>query len=472
MSDSFVDLLLVRLGREEEKKKVLKLLITNLDLSVVEAENAVANSPAVIKEAVPMNEARIIQKDLYPYIDLLPRLEDGLDVNDETDAEDAEEEEEVKEVKEEKEETPEVDTSHTRTEDRPLDDYIITQPSLVDNTDYEPIETTSASEEIISTTRCHICGRTPTNGERLAPCRTCSQLTCRNCFDRIAHVCNHCAKDGKAIDRANEGMGTQVEKGLEFDTEEPVKETSGRSSNYLRIAAAVIFVFAIAALFYFMDPMNLFPDGQYSSVAEIEVINTDTTQQVVEDSTGVIEIAIDTTAAPADTLNADDPFGLQSIALPDGCIPDENPSPINYQRSVPREVYAEIPAEESEIIFGQLELIASSIPVVLDDGVFLVYHDTTSVLVVALLHPVETEVRIQLMREIAAWLIPTQIDQLVLIYRENRYQEAILFSLVQEAFPDVEGIFSPRQFQGILGYREDCWESITGPVTQWFSTIE
>ncbi len=42
---------------------------TNLDLSVTEAENAVSNSPSVIKEAVPMSEARIIQKDLYPYID-------------------------------------------------------------------------------------------------------------------------------------------------------------------------------------------------------------------------------------------------------------------------------------------------------------------------------------------------------------------------------------------------------------------
>ena len=47
MSESLVDLLLVRLGREEEKKKVLKLLITSLDLSVTDAENAVNNSPSV-----------------------------------------------------------------------------------------------------------------------------------------------------------------------------------------------------------------------------------------------------------------------------------------------------------------------------------------------------------------------------------------------------------------------------------------
>ena len=76
MSESLVDLLLVRLGREEEKRKGLKLLITSLDLSVSDAEDAVNNSPSVIREAVPMAEARIIQKDLYPYIDLLPRFDD------------------------------------------------------------------------------------------------------------------------------------------------------------------------------------------------------------------------------------------------------------------------------------------------------------------------------------------------------------------------------------------------------------
>ena len=76
MSESLVDLLLVRLGREEEKRKVLKLLVTSLDLSMSDAEEAVNNSPSVIREAVPMGEARAIQKDLYPYIDLLPRFDD------------------------------------------------------------------------------------------------------------------------------------------------------------------------------------------------------------------------------------------------------------------------------------------------------------------------------------------------------------------------------------------------------------
>ncbi len=464
MSDSLVDLLLVRLGREEEKKKVLKLLITSLDLSVTEAENAVSNSPSVIKEAVPMNEARIIQKDLYPYIDLLPRLEDEADMIDE---EEIEEIEELSEEELSEEELPEADIeAQTVVEEEDI--------SQTDNDD-ESILITSASEEIISTSRCHICGRTPTDGERLAPCRTCSELTCRNCFDRVAHVCSHCAKSGKTVERVNEGMGTEAEEGIEFDTEDTGKDNKGGGSYPLRIAVALIFVLILAAVFYFTDPMDIFSSSESSAVAtDTSTPDTVATDSIgIPDTTVVAEIAVDTTETPPDTLSVDDdPFGLQFIALPENCTPGENPQPVNFHLTSPRGVHAAIPAEESEILFGQLEVIASSIPVTVDDGAFLVYHDTTSVLVLVLLHPEETEVRIRLMREVAAWLIPTEIDQLILIYRENRYQDAIVFSLVQEAFPDVEGVLSPRQFQSILSYREDCWESISGPVTQWLSSME
>ncbi len=439
-------------------------------LSVIEAENAVKHSPSVIKEAVPMNEARIIQKDLYPYIDLLPRLEDEVDMIDEEDAG------EIEELPEANLEYSNIETPEGPEEDAPKKD---------DDAD-EPILITSASEEIISTTRCHICGRTPTNGERLAPCRTCSELTCRNCFDRIAHVCTHCSKEGKAIDRANEGITTDTEDGLEFDTEELHQENKEKESYFLRIAgAALVFVLALAVVFYFMDPMGLFSSDEESAPATgIAATETDTLSAVIEDSTATgitlpddstetVDVAMDTTITPPDTLRLnDDPFGLLFLALPENCIPGEHPVPFSFRLTSPRGVHAEIPAEESEILFDQLETIASSIPVTVDDGAFLLYHDTTSVLILVLLHPEETEIRIQLMREVATWLIPTEIDQLVLIYRENRYQDAILYSLVREAFPDVEGVLSPRQFQGILGYREDCWESISGPVTQWLSVLE
>ena len=74
--EPFVDLLLVRLGREEEKKRVSHLLMTSLQMTEGDALNAVENSPVVLREAVPMAEARDIQKKLYPFIDLLPRIDE------------------------------------------------------------------------------------------------------------------------------------------------------------------------------------------------------------------------------------------------------------------------------------------------------------------------------------------------------------------------------------------------------------
>ncbi len=487
MTDSFVDLLLVRLGKEEEKKKVLKLLIANLDLSVTEAESAVNNSPSVIREAVPMNEARVIQKDLYPYIDLLPRLED------ETIPEKTTDEEEVAEVKPDGLSVKDGKESPDPVVEENINDYADhdgEDESDVDvqvEEDEETIIITTASEEILSTSRCHICGRTPTDGERLAPCRTCSELTCRTCFDRIAHVCNHCANEGKTVDRVNEGMGTDTQEGLEFDTEEEHAEKAHeqKSATGRIVVAVVLFVLALAAVFYFLDPMGLFGEKVYAN--EVADAETDADSSAVEltsadsiivvldtpaDSTLIAEDLSDSTSSPVDPIEIEDPYSVMSLVLPANCTPGENSESISFHHTTPSDVDADIPVPESEFLFGQLELIASSIPIVVDDGVLLVYHDSTSVLVLVLLHPEETGARIELMREVALWLIPSEIDQLVVIYRENRYQNAIVLSLVQHAFPDVEGVLSPSQFQTFLGYRDDSWESIRGPVTQWLSNME
>jgi hypothetical protein len=478
MSDSFVDLLLVRLGREEEKKKVLKLLITSLDLSVTEAENAVNNSPSVIKEAVPMNEARVIQKDLYPYIDLLPRLEDEAGSSEESLSGVVLDSSGVTVEPEETETESEADTA-----EKPVDTQkreTVQQPAADEE---EPIVITSASEEIVSTARCHICGRTPTDGERLAPCKTCGQLTCRNCFDRVAHVCSHCASDGKSVDRPDKGVAAENREGLEFDTEQPVSEETGTGSTVLKTVVAVLLVFALAAVFYFIDPLNLFSTVTGNSTSPIGLASADTSGVADQDSitTGITASpdSTDTDGVPADMLSArgdslvvEDPFGLRFIALPDSCTPSENPLPISFQTSAPRNTDAEISEESSEVLFSKLELLASAIPVVVDDGAFLIYEDSTTVMVMVILHPEEAEVRIRLMRDAAAMLEPSNVDQLVLIYRENRYQEAVVYSLVREAFPEVAGILSPRQFQNIMGYRESCWESVSGPVALWLSAME
>ena len=472
MSDSFVDLLLVRLGREEEKKKVLKLLITSLDLSVTEAENAVSNSPSVIKEAVPMNEARVIQKDLYPYIDLLPRLEDEAGTD---------EEQPSGVVLDSSGETLESGETEVEFEVETADISEDVQEQTVRQTvDEEPIVITSASEEILSTVRCHICGRTPTDGERLAPCRTCGELTCRNCFDRVAHVCSHCASDGKSVDRPNEGVTEESREGLEFDTEEPAGDGAGAGSTVLKTVVAVFLVFALAAVFYFIDPLNLFTEVAGSSTSQTGLASADTSDLEGQDSAGAGNtVLLDSASAERDTLAvkgdssvAEDPYALQYIALPDSCMPAEDPLPVAYRTRAPRETGAEIPREGCEILFNKLGLLASAIPVVIDDGAFLVYEDSTAVLVMVILHPEEAGIRIRLMRDAAAMLEPSSIDQLVLIYRENRYQEVVVYSLVHEAFSEVAGVLSPRQFQGIMGYRESCWESVSGPVALWLSTME
>lgn len=485
MTDSFVDLLLVRLGREEEKKKVLKLLISNLDLSVTEAESAVNNSPSVIREAVAMNEARVIQKDLYPYIDLLPRLEDEAIPRKTTDRE------EVAEVKpdglsaEKEKDTPDAvieDNIHDNADQGIENDSDV---DVQEEEDEEAVIITTASEEILSTNRCHICGRTPTDGERLAPCRTCGELTCRNCFDRIAHVCNHCANEGKTVDRVNEGVGADSQEGIEFDTEEEhgEKVDEEKSATGRIVAAVVLFVLALVAVFYFLDPMELFGEkaiADESAAADtdssaVELISADSIlveSDVPADSTFIAEDQTDSTSTPVDSIEIEDPYEVMSLVLPADCTPGENSESISFHQTTPTDVDADIPVPESEFLFGQLKLIASSIPIVVDDGVLLVYHDSTSVLVLVILHPEETGERIELMRKVAQWLIPSKIDQLVVIYRENRYQEAIVLSLVHNAFSDVEGVLSPSQFQTFLGYREDSWESIRGPVTQWLSNIE
>ncbi|MCD6589162.1 MAG: hypothetical protein J7K88_11495 [Candidatus Fermentibacteraceae bacterium] len=480
MSDSFVDLLLVRLGREEEKKKVLKLLITSLDLSVTEAENAVNNSPSVIKEAVPMNEARVIQKDLYPYIDLLPRLEDEAGISEESPSGVVLDSSGGTVNPEGTEAEPGVETT-----EKPGDaqsEETVQQPA-VEEEEEEPIVITSASEEILSTARCHICGRTPTDGERLAPCRTCGQLTCRNCFDRVAHVCSHCARDGKSVDRPNKGVTAENREGLEFDTEQPVSEKTGAGSTVLKTVVAVFLVLALAAVFYFIDPLNLFSTVTGNSTSNTGLVSADTSgvsgQDSIStgittspDSTDIDGVPADTLSVKSDSLAVEDPFGLRFIVLPDSCIPAENPVSISFQTRAPRNTDAEVSVESSEVVFSKLELLASAIPIVVDDGAFLVYEDSTTVVVMVILHPEEAEVRIRLMRDAAAMLEPADIDQLVLIYRENRYQEAVVYSLVHEAFSEVAGILSPRQFQNIMGYRESCWESVSGPVALWLSAIE
>jgi hypothetical protein len=493
MSESFVDLLLVRLGREEEKRKVLKLLITNLDLSVTDAENAVNNSPSVVRESVPMGEARIIQKDLYPYIDLLPRLDEDSSTPEPGLSEDIKTlsrpvpDRKAKLTPGDYQEPPyagyelgeddaEIEPGQEQKQDKKQDK----KQDQNGEGEEEGVLVTTAGEEFRSTRRCHICGRTPVDGEKLAPCRTCTDLTCRDCFDRVAHVCSKCAAEGKTVDRVNEGIKQDIDEGLVFDADESSGAREKRGSYGVRTAGiAIVVILAIAAVFYFMDPMGLFAGDGSPDGSDISIGQADTSNTLLTDTTGAIQLSDssdvslnppDTTAVPSNA--SDDPFGLQFLVLADKFSSIVDPPSISFLRTLPSSIHAEIPGEETEILSIQVETIAAWIPIQIDRAAFMVYNDTTAVLVLAVLHPEENDRRIAMMRETALWLSSSSIDQLVLVYKENRYQDAVVFSLVKEVFPEIEGVLNPSQFQSFITYSEDCPESVLSPVVLWLSNME
>ncbi|PIE51710.1 hypothetical protein CSA37_04935 [Candidatus Fermentibacteria bacterium] len=475
MSESLVDLLLVRLGREEEKRKVLKLLVTSLDLSVDEAEKAVESSPSVIREAVPMAEARVIQKDLYPYIDLLPRFDDDAPQDAGTVKDDIKDVSRPSayddyEISEDEDVADDTDDDY---EDYSVDDDPEEDSPLED--DEEDILITSAGDEIRHTTRCHICGRTPVDGERLAPCRTCGDLTCKNCFDRIAHVCNKCATSGKAVAHANHGVERKTVQKPVINSDVEKKQSSGGSSFLKTVLVVLLSVVVIGTVFYIADPVNMFSDSTDSTAVITEpedgtaaTADEDSLQTLQPDTLQTEDIADETSDETAGNRSFADPYAIRRLELAEEYSSVEAPCEIELRSSIPRSVSgAQLLSRESDMITGQLSVLAAGVPVAIDDGALLAWHDSTSVLVLVITHPVGLETRMDLMRCAADWLTPSNIDQLVLIYRENRFQSVVVWSLVAESFQDVQGVLNPSMFQNLLSYREDCWSAITGPVTEW-----
>ena len=68
-----VDLLLVRLSRDDEKQKVIDLLVSELGMTQEQATDKVENSPSILRENVEMEQGRILQDRMYPFVDLLPK---------------------------------------------------------------------------------------------------------------------------------------------------------------------------------------------------------------------------------------------------------------------------------------------------------------------------------------------------------------------------------------------------------------
>lgn len=242
-TSSLVDILLVRLVRDEEKIKVRELLIKDAGISEEKAKHLVENTPCMITPGMEIQAARDLQNKMYPYIDILPRsYSDSSPIKTESFPEETEEA-----ILESKKETDTDDFSHsfdaeTADVEIPIDD------SSMDDDDDEDIEVeligdtheediiedevdsdddliiTSASEEVLLIERCHVCGRTPTDIQKLAPCRTCGERTCADCFDRVLHVCQKCAQEGKAIDRPIKDAPEHIKNKVDSEDDEYLSE--------------------------------------------------------------------------------------------------------------------------------------------------------------------------------------------------------------------------------------------------------
>ncbi len=456
MSNSqVVDLLLVRLSREEEKEKVLGMLISEMGMSHDEARERVDNSPSILSEGISMEQARILQNRMYPYIDLLPR------------------------------------SYSTATEEAPVSTAVnhenITSGSLLtDETDtYEQIEhpeedsqdfedenneeklvITTAAEEMLTIDRCHICGRTPTSAQKLAPCRTCGELTCSECFNRKMHVCEKCVSEGRAIDRPldNEPEYRQEhehDRKHEISLDDTRKTSiSGRKQNFLSmLSPAVISITAVVLIliaFFLIDPINLFNNvngseaGSYISSADSLISAILPDSDSVSD-TLLSEMHPDSLVSSEDSLAAESDIPRIIISLRDIRIPELPETPDNIP--LPR-LLLSTPVRGIEVYRDSLEFlsypvgyIAASISVEIDAMSLIHTADGYTVFIMSILHPEPVEKRTALISSVGALLDSTVVDQMVLYYRENDYYDSDLFSFISDSFSVIAQSNSPYFLQ-------------------------
>jgi hypothetical protein len=495
--EPLVDLLLVRLGREEEKKRVSNLLITSLQMTEGDALDAVENSPVVLREAVPMAEARDIQKRLYPFIDLLPRI-------DETTAPPP-----PPPVRERDEDSGRGDDKPSYTDDGPIDgdlvgsEYIdaigtpeadgddFTSGAVIEYTQSttpiveESIETddafqvTSASEEMLQIERCHVCGRTPQDGERLAPCRTCGQLTCRDCFDRTVHVCEKCAEEGKVVTSPLQGTPDYLSKHdhhldqkAEPTAPPPVKDRAG----FPKFLIPVGIVLVLAAAFYLVDPMGLFAgeeNGGSGTVLPVDstltgpdttVVHPDTTGPVIPDS---LEVPPDTAL-----VSSDNPLGVASMTLPDTLV---IPGTVQHIPRLERMSIAGVTPmpEDLDAIATQLEQIAAASGISVDEMSLVSINDEAIVILISVLHPEDNTNRYHFLNYLSGFLLGSDVDQIVFYYRENRFQTTSLLTYTSDVFAELTVATSPQHFQQLAGsIGGDVWDLVSGELQDMLTASE
>lgn len=487
-----VDLLLVRLTSEDEKNKVVNLLMSELGMSREEARDKVDNSPNILSEGVEMEQGRILQDRMYPFVDLLPRHYDAKST-----------------VKAAKDNEPEESPYELITDDiAPLNEEkgkqhpdsgesndIYHNPSAITEEDYAPksfddkdddsLIITSASEEMLSIERCHICGRTPTGDQKLAPCQTCGDLTCANCYNRKHHVCNKCAAAGRVVDRPLDSVPEKREEIPDEDRNIEAKyDSSKRISRPVRTGtlsrnlplAIILTSLILVAAFIIIDPMNLFtsPDNSTDGTAVLPVDTCNEADSVEVPDTTLIPEA-DMTVTPDDSLFADSVVSIKYISLRDISVPDSLGIGEGY--SLPR-ILNSSPVAGIEIQTDSLPFIAdilgqlASVYSIEFDGISLIRtHDGFDILLMSILHPEPAEKRTALLGNLGTALDSTIVDQMVLYYRENQYYEAEMFTFTADSFSILARSNSPNFLQRKQAVIHETTELITGRILDWMTDL-
>ena len=487
-----VDLLLVRLSREAEKEQVLEMLISELGMSHDEAREKVDASPSILREDISMEQARILQNRMYPYIDLLPKSYST--INDSASVSAAENEENISSGSLQADET-DIDKQAEYHEVKETQDFKV---------DEDPLVITTAAEEILSIERCHICGRTPTSVQKLAPCRTCGELTCSDCFDRKMHVCEKCVSEGRSVDRALDSKPEyrREQHGYAHDQKHEIPEddrrrtsTSGRKQNILsKLSPAVISITAtvfILIAFFLIDPINLFNknnlngSGMGSSLSSTDSLGF----AIVPDSDSVSDTLltevppdtlalsqIDTLVSPEDSIAAESDATRINISLRDIRIPEfpETPNEITLPR-----LLLSSPVRGIEVYRDSLTLlaypvgyIAAMVSVEIDAISLIHTEDGYTVFIMSILHPEPVEKRTALISSMGALLDSTVVDQMVLYYRENEYYDSNLFSFISDSFSIISQSNSPYFLQRKQATIPEIRTLIFESVHDWVTNLD
>ncbi|MCD4776256.1 MAG: hypothetical protein K8S15_09445 [Candidatus Aegiribacteria sp.] len=492
-----VDLLLVRLSREEEKKKVEELLISELGMSIEEARDNVENSPSILSEGVEMEQARILQDRMYPFVDLLPRQYGDNAVNPDVQESGSEEssyelitdnipvvEDKEDELHPDTEDSGEIyhDQSSVKDDDYPRKHF--------NDDDDDSLIITSAAEEMLSVERCHICGRTPTNGQKLVPCRTCEELTCSDCFNRKYHVCEKCASEGRVVDKPLDSAPhptEQKKKVKHTETKKVSPKTKARTTKpglFSKISPLLIVIIALVlviAAFTIIDPLNLFVSSN-NSIDEIETVYADTAvihepDTVLSDSVAVADttLSVDTTITSEDSLLTDSLIVNGYISLRDISIPDSLGTPEEY--SLPL-MLTSSPVSNIEIQIDSLQLLvepmgklAAIYSIKFDAFSLVSTDDGFDILIMSILHPEPAEKRTALIGKLGMLLDSTMVDQMVLYYRENQYYETNIFSFTADSFSILSGSSSPYFLQRKQAIIPETAELVTGRIFDWMTDL-